>query len=96
MYVIAVELEIKLDKLDDFRKQLAVNARASRNEPGCRQFDVCTDPEKPGRIFLYEVYDDQAAFNAHHTSEHFKTFDRTAGTWIASKNVRIYNRVDPR
>ncbi len=94
MYVVTVEFEIKPEKLQDFRAQMVANARASRErEPGCRQFDVCADPAKPGLIFLYEVYDNRAAFDAHLATEHFKAFDRTVAPWIASKDVRIYERL---
>ena len=96
MYVVAVEFEIKPEKLDDFRAQMIANARASRErEPGCRQFDVCADPAKPEFVFLYEVYDDRAAFDAHLAAEHFKAFDRTVSPWIAAKAVRTYARLEP-
>ena len=96
MYVVTVEFEIKVEKLDEFRAQMVANARASRErEPGCLQFDVCADPAKPERIFLYEVYADRAAFDAHLTTEHFKAFDRTVASWIAAKAVRSYERLPP-
>ena len=95
MYVVTVQFEIKPENLDDFRAQMLANARASRErEPGCRQFDVCADPAKPGLIFLYEVYDDRAAFDAHLAAEHFKIFDRTVAPWIASKAIRTYERLE--
>ena len=97
MYVVSVEFEIKAENLAEFRVQMVANARASRErEPGCRQFDVCADPAKPQVIYLYEVYDDRAAFDAHLAAEHFKTFDRTVAPWIATKAVRFYERLDPR
>ena len=95
MYVVTVEFEIKPEKLEDFRAQMLANACASRErEPGCRQFDVCADPAKLGLIFLYEVYDDRAAFDAHLAAEHFKIFDRTVAPWIASKAIRTYERLE--
>ena len=97
MYVVTVEFDIKADKLDEFRAQMVANARASREkEPGCLQFDVCADPAKPERIFLYEIYTDRVAFDAHLATEHFKVFDRTVAPWIAAKVVRTYDRLDPR
>ena len=96
MYVVTVEFDIKADKLDEFRAQMVANARASRErEPGCLQFDVCADPANPGRIFLYEVYADRAAFDAHLATEHFKAFDRTVASWIAAKVIRTYVRFEP-
>ena len=97
MYIVTVAFEIKAEKLDEFRAQMVANARASREqEPGCLQFDVCTDPVQTERIFLYEVYADRAAFDAHLAAEHYKAFDRTVGQWIAAKLVRTYHRLDPR
>jgi quinol monooxygenase YgiN len=49
----------------------SANATATRErEPGCRQFDVCTSADD-GLVFLYEVYDDRAAFDAHLAAPHF-------------------------
>ena len=54
---------------------MLANAKVSREtEPGCRQFDVCVEADT-GRTFLYELYDDRAAFEAHLASAHFKAFD---------------------
>ena len=55
------------ERLQNFANHAAVviaNARASvEHEPGCSQFDVCVDPKDKSRIFLYEIYDDRAAFD---------------------------------
>ena len=42
-----------------------------QNEPGCLRFDVIQDSADPNRIWLYEVYVDQAAFKAHLQTPHF-------------------------
>lgn len=40
------------------------NAVTSRlQEEDCHQFDVCTDPDHPFEVFLYEFYTDKAAFD---------------------------------
>ena len=97
MYVIAVEFTVKAGQGATFMPLMVANARASRErEPGCRQFDVCTDPARPDAVFLYEVYDDRAAFDAHMASEHFKTFDAAVRELLAAKAVRSYERVDPK
>ena len=44
----------------------------SNAEPGCRCYIVHADPADPGALFLYEQYDDAAAFQAHCDSPHFK------------------------
>ncbi len=64
-----------------------------KDEPGCRQFDVCTDPDRPGDVFLYELYDDADAFQAHLQTPHFKSFDAKVAGMIAQKTVRTYAKV---
>jgi quinol monooxygenase YgiN len=95
MYVVTVEFEIKPEHLEPFMKEMLANARASvEKEPGCKQFDVCADPADRRRVFLYELYTDRAAFDAHLAAGHFKAFDRTVGGWIAAKTVKTWQRVD--
>jgi quinol monooxygenase YgiN len=75
---------------------MAQQACASlREEPGCRQFDVCYDPAEPTHCFLYEVYRDEAAFRAHLATAHFKDFNTATADWVASKQVRSYERAWP-
>jgi len=94
MYVIIVDFEIEPGKIDAFLPLMTENATASlRDEPGCRQFDVCRDPEDAHRIFLYELYDDRAAFEAHLGMPHFKSFDAATTSMIRSKTVRPLTRI---
>ncbi|MGC6453580.1 MAG: putative quinol monooxygenase [Candidatus Puniceispirillaceae bacterium] len=96
MYVIIVDFEIEDGTLGPFLALMTENAAASlRDEPGCRQFDVCQDPDNPGQIFLYELYDDRAAFEAHLGMPHFKSFDAATKDMIRSKTVRAYTRLAP-
>ena len=44
----------------------------SREEPGCRFYQAYRDPEEPLVFRLFEIYDDEAAYQAHGASEHFK------------------------
>ncbi len=96
MYIVVVDFTVLPPHVGAFRAAMVDNARASRErEPGCRQFDVCTDPMEPARIFLYEAYDDRAAFDAHLASPHFRAFDSTVAPWIGAKVVRAFERIDP-
>jgi (4S)-4-hydroxy-5-phosphonooxypentane-2,3-dione isomerase len=94
MYVVTVEFEIRPDQLHAFLPLMLENARASRQrEPGCQQFDVCTDPARPTYVFLYEVYDSRSAFDDHRASAHFTRFDQAVQGMIAAKTVRTMTRV---
>lgn len=95
-YVVTVEFEIHPQHLGAFLPLLRENARLSRElEPGCRQFDVCTDPSRPHAVFLYERYCHRAAFEAHLASSHYLAFDAAVRGMIAAKAVRSLQRVDP-
>ena len=95
-FVVTVEFVVEPDHLAAFHAAIIENARASkREEPGCRRFDVCVDPADAARIFLYEVYDDAAAFDAHVASEHFRAFDARVRDWVVRKSARRFDRIEP-
>ncbi|HEX5267960.1 MAG TPA: putative quinol monooxygenase [Acidimicrobiales bacterium] len=39
--------------------------RASRSEPGCLEYTIAPDPIDPGRIILFERWDNQEALDTH-------------------------------
>ena len=95
MYVVTVIFDVKLEHLEDFRVAMLEQARNSLSkEDGCRCFDVCEDEQRAGRIFLYEIYDHRAAFDAHLESDHYKTFDALTAAWVDNKEVAIYSRIE--
>ena len=96
MYVVTVEFDVHPQHLAAFLPLMRENARLSReSEPGCRQFDVCTNTQWPHSVFLYELYDDRAAFDAHLASEHFKRFDAAVREMVVNKVVRSLLRIEP-
>jgi quinol monooxygenase YgiN len=56
---------------------------------------VCVDPKDRTSVFLYELYDDRAAFDAHLATAHFKKFDPAVAPMLAAKAVRTLERVLP-
>jgi autoinducer 2-degrading protein len=59
------------------------DARGSVNdEPGCYQFDVIEDSGDPNKIYLYEVYKDEAALNAHLQAPHYIRWRDTVKDWF--------------
>ena len=89
LYALVVEFTIKPAFIDAFAEAIAINARASvRDEPGCRQFDVCRDPTDPAFFYLYELYDHEAAVKAHLGSAHFRAMNAATADWVARKSVR--------
>ena len=92
MYVVTVAFEIRPEAAAAFLPLMLENARKSlAEEPGCLRFDVCgedaADNAPPVRIFLYEIYRDRGAFDAHLASAHFQSFDAATRPMVASKQI---------
>lgn len=95
-HVLLVEFHIQTQFVADFEQAILSNAAASlQNEPGCRRFDVCRDPEQPAAFILYEIYDDQAAIDAHLQSAHYRNFDASTRDWVEQKTVQKLLLVPP-
>ena len=93
-FVLVVNCRIKAGQVDALMKELAANASAAREtEPGCLQFDVLVDPKDPARIMLYEVYQDEAAFEAHQLTPHFKKYIERGVPMLESRERMIFRRV---
>ena len=94
-YAVTVVFDIKPGRMDEFMTHILYNARSSvRDEPGCQQFDVCTDPDEANTVFLYELYDDLAAFEAHQTMPHYLATGPKVADLVANKTLRTFERVD--
>lgn len=96
LQALVVEFRIRPEYVHAFAHAIDVNARASRDtEPGCRQFDVCRDPADPQLFFLYELYDDEAAIQAHLRTPHFLAMEAQTAGWVQTKKVMRYARTWP-
>lgn len=95
-FVLVVNLEIKPGDVERFMPMALENAKSSREtEPGCRQFDVLVDPNDRTKVMFYEVYADEAAFQAHQQTAHFKKYFDTALGYLVSRGRTFYQRVAP-
>lgn len=89
MLTLFVELPVKSDRIDDFLRAMEENARSSvRDEPGCLRFDVSRDREDPSKVYLYEVYVDAAALDAHRTMPHYLKWRDTVKDWYTGELTR--------
>jgi len=72
-----------------FRDLIAANAKTSlEREMGCKRFDVLVEPEEPRRFVLYEIYEDEAAFDKHLASSHYLSFADAIETKIEERSIR--------
>ena len=95
MFAVTVTFRVKEAFAEQFAENVIRQARNSlMNEKNCHRFDVCIDPSDPQRVFLYELYTDSAAFDAHLKTDHFKDFDSTVTTWLQEKDVHTWERYE--
>ena len=87
-YINAVDLDLVPSERDKFLEAIAEDAAATRKEPGCLQFDVLVLANDPNHLFLYEVYESEAAFKAHRESDYFKKYASTTASMVAKRETR--------
>ena len=91
-HCLIVHLRMKPETADTFMKMLMENAIASRQEPGCRQFEVLVDPQDRLKLALFEIYQDEAAFEAHQQTAHFRRYLAEAVPLLAARERSFWRR----
>ena len=90
--VLQVTIQIKPENVDAFMQKLLENGKAARAEPGCQHFDVLVDPDDKTKVMLYEIYDDQKAFEAHQAGAAFKKYLAEAVPLLASRQRQFWKK----
>jgi (4S)-4-hydroxy-5-phosphonooxypentane-2,3-dione isomerase len=94
MIIITVEFEVHAHAAAAFIAGMTRQASVCRaTEPGCLQFDVATDPDRPDHIFIYEVFADAVAVAHHNDTPHFHAFRAEAAPMIVSRRLSRWVRV---
>jgi len=87
-----VNIRIKAENVDAFMGKLIENGTAARGEPDCQQFEVLVDPEDKTKLMLFEVYDDQKAFETHQAGDAFKKYLANAVPLLASRERQFWKK----
>jgi len=70
-------IDVPEDRLEAVNKALPLHVQLTLEEPGCISFEIKPSESIPGRLMVSEVFQNQAAFEAHQTrnrgSAWFKT-----------------------
>ena len=88
VYVNAIDLVIIPSEMAKYVEAIKENAANAVKEPGCREFNVLVMPNRPYHVFLFEVYDNEAALAAHRNTDHFKKYAATTANMVADRNAR--------
>lgn len=96
MFAVLVHFRIRPEDMAAFLPLIGANAASAlAEEPGCRRFDILTDPDRPDAVALYELYDSEAAFLAHRETEHVRRFGAAAADLIVERTLTTWREVSP-
>ena len=90
MHSIFVTIQIKEGFREQFIEASFGDAQGSvRDEPGCFRFDILQNNEDPNRFHLYEVYENDAALDAHRNAPHYLKWRETVQDWFEGDVQRV-------
>lgn len=94
LYVNAVDIDVVPGKIEDYLVAIKeVGAASIKSEPGCSEFDITVSQKDPNHLFIFEVYENAAAFDAHLKSDHYKKYAATAKDVVAKREVHSLSSV---
>jgi quinol monooxygenase YgiN len=97
MIVLVARYQVKAGMAGEVLEALTRMARfVKEQEPGCTLYQVNRSTENPDQLLLYEQYADQAAFEGHRQTSHFKEIIETTVIPSLDKREReLYELVIP-
>jgi quinol monooxygenase YgiN len=82
---LVVKIHMKAEYREQFIKEMWADAIGSeKKEPGCLMFNIVNDKADPNILFLFEVYKDDKAVEAHMKMPHFVKWLETTKNWLAA------------
>ncbi len=89
MLVLMVDIRVKPGREGDFIAAVREDGEGTTTrEEGNLQFSAVQDSDDPGRFFLFEVYRDEAALEAHRQTAHFLKYREATAGLLAEETVR--------
>ncbi len=96
MWIVHVQVHVKPEHVEEFRKATIENASNSVKEAGIARFDVIQEVDDPTRFVLVEVYRDQDATVKHKETAHYHAWVEKVTSMLAEPRTRVaYNNVFP-
>jgi quinol monooxygenase YgiN len=91
MLIVAGTITVDPAHRDEMFAAVAPMVEATRAEPGCRAYVFSPDVDDPALVHLYELWDDQAALDAHFASDHMAAWQaRAADLPISGRDIAKY------
>jgi quinol monooxygenase YgiN len=92
-YPVLAEIPVKPEHLEDAVTAVSGILEITRAEAGCGQFALHRAADGSSRLFIYERWQDRAAFDSHHAQPYVQAIYRSYESWLAGP-VLINELVD--
>ena len=89
LHIHAIEIDVVPGQVDNYLAALKENGAASVKEPGCREFDIAVSQKDANHVFIFEVYENAAAAEAHTATEHFKKYKAITKDMVAKREAKL-------
>ncbi len=89
MFIVHVDVHVKPDCIDAFKKATLANARESVKEPGIARFDVVQQSDDPTRFVLVEVYRTPEDQLKHRETVHYLKWRDEVAVMMAEPRVPV-------
>jgi quinol monooxygenase YgiN len=89
--IVGGSFELDPDQREEFMASRYDSVKKSRSEPGCLEYTLAADPIEPGRVVLYERWEDQAALDAHIAGMREAAASQASSVAPKSASLTIYD-----
>ncbi|HTU44244.1 MAG TPA: antibiotic biosynthesis monooxygenase [Bryobacteraceae bacterium] len=89
MLIVHVQIHVKAESVEAFRKASIENARNSVQEPGIARFDFLQDAADPTHFVLVEVYRKADARAAHRATAHYAKWRDAVADMMAEPRTSV-------
>jgi (4S)-4-hydroxy-5-phosphonooxypentane-2,3-dione isomerase len=93
LYISAVDLEINPSSMTKFLAALQPDGAAMIQEAGAREFVSTTGQKDPNHVFIFEVYTNAAAYDAHQKTAAYAKFVGLTMLMLKNYNIRPFTSV---
>lgn len=95
MIVLIVDFTVKSGEEESAKDYIRKMQEHTRREPGCRQYVGHQSIDDPRRFCFYEIYDDQAALDAHRAAPYFaQNVTNGLGKLTESRTSELFTPVE--
>jgi (4S)-4-hydroxy-5-phosphonooxypentane-2,3-dione isomerase len=89
MHVVHVQVRVRPESVEAFRRATVENARNSRREPGIVRFDVAQRSDDPTRFVLVEVYRTRDDPPRHRETAHYAAWREAVEPMMAEPRSKV-------